>query len=170
MNRLPHRTEQTQRHLSDEQFYCLLDDPSSLGASTRLHLNSCIACKSEFASLRGSFSNFRAAASGYAVQNAPPLARRALVADAKPAWMRRPVWAVSFASAAVALGVSLSLMHQHHAPPQAATPAVVAGPVAPDVSDEALLDGIQRDLSTSTPPSLQPLEVASSGDAKNLPN
>jgi anti-sigma factor RsiW len=171
MNRLPYPTA---RHLSDEQLYLLLEDPSSAGASAQTHMSSCIACQSEFAALRASLANFRAAATGYAAGqapvHAPALARRVAVSSSRSSWMPRPVWAASFASAVAVLGVSLALMHPHPVTRAAGTPTVVTSPAVPEESDEALLDGIQRDLSTSVPPSLEPLEVSAATGTGNLHN
>jgi hypothetical protein len=169
MNRLPYLTEHVDRHLSDEQLCCLLEDPTGAGASTRLHLGSCMACQSELATLRASLSNFRAAATGYAAVQAPK--QRLVVAVApKTSWMPRPVWAASFASAVAVLGVSLSLMHSHPVTQVAGRPVAAVSPAQPEVSDEALLDGIQRDLSTSVPPSLEPLEVSAATGSGDLHN
>jgi hypothetical protein len=84
--------------------------------------------------------------------------------------MPRPIWAASFASAVAVLGVSLSLMHPRTVTPVAERPITTATSVQPEESDEALLDGIQRDLATSVPPSLEPLEVAAATGSGNRHN
>ncbi len=167
MNRLPSLTEQ---HLSGEQLYSLLEDSAGSSASTRLHLNSCSACQSEFGTLRNSLSNFRTAATGYAAVHTPALARRVASAPSRSSWMTRPIWAASFASAMAVLGVSLAVMHPHTVTRVAETPVTTSAAVQPEESDEALLDGIQRDLSTSVPPSLEPLEVSAATSTGNLHN
>ena len=93
-----------------------------------------------------------------------------MVASPRTSWIPRPIWAASFASAVAVLGVSLSLMHPHTDAPVAATPAIASHTAPPELSDEALLDGIQNDLSTSVPPSLQPLEVSATTGSGNLHN
>jgi hypothetical protein len=64
--------------------------------------------------------------------------------------------------ATVLLAVSISVLHPGQSTPKknvttAAETTQVAAPAAE--SDEALLDGIQQDLSTPIPPSLEPLTV-----------
>jgi hypothetical protein len=167
MNRLPHLTEPA-HHLSDEQFYCLLEDSSVATEPTRLHLRSCSACQAELSTMQAAFANLRVAATAYAAAQTPYRAPRAIVAPQKQVWMRRPLWAASFAGAVAVLGILLSLTLSRQPAPPVQPPAVAQA--APQVSDEALLEGTQRDLSTSVPPSLEPLEVSATVSAKDLQN
>ena len=149
MNTLPHLT-QTDLHLTDEQFADLLDraEPSNP------HLDACAECQSELFALRSSLLSFRTAATNLAAVQTPQLVRRQTYTTPR-SHFRRPIWAASLATAAVLLTVSVSVFRPHHV--GAVTP--VAAPEVVTVSDEALLDGIQSDLSTSIPPSLEPLAV-----------
>ncbi len=172
MNRLPHLTQPPQlppdQHLSDEQMFGLLEladhpaEPEQSGSAARLHLAACAACRQEFAGLRDSLANFRVAATGFAAAEGPKHAPRLVVAR-QPHRFRRHAFAASFATAVVLL---VSFVHVDRSSPVRVpiSPAIQA-PIASE-SDEALLDGIQTDLSTSIPPSLEPLAVPSaSGEA-----
>ncbi len=144
-------------HLTDDQMAQLLDETA--GAITQQHLLSCAQCRTEVAELRAALTGFRAAATGLAAAEAPTLHPRPAAASPAPIGFRRYAWAASFATVAAMLALSVSLLGPAH-PGGKAVPAVVTAQTnAPAVSDEALLDGIQQDLSTSIPPSLEPLAV-----------
>jgi anti-sigma factor RsiW len=140
------------QHLTDEQIAELLDQ--SAGAITQQHLLHCSHCQSELATLRASLANFRVAATNLAAAETPALSQRRIVAPSRS--FRRNAWAASLATAAAMLAISVALIRPnapvHIDAPNVNTPTVT-------VSDDALLDGIQQDLSTSIPPSLQPLAV-----------
>lgn len=144
-------------HLNDEQMYALLDDATNSEAQT--HLLACADCRNEFADLQASLTNFRGAATNMAAAQTPALAQRSFaVRPAKPSLAPR-FWAASLATAALLIGVSVSVFHTGTSgSPIVANETAQVTPAA--VSDDALLDGIQRDLSTSVPPSLEPLQVA----------
>lgn len=166
MIRLPRLTHVTDRHLTDEQMYTLLDTTEQPESSVRLHLDTCAACQTELASLNGALSNFRVAATGLAAAQPARLVRRAEVSTAlQPSAFRRPLWAVSLASAAALVAVSVSVIRPPHPAPVAPAPVTVSAPAIAE-SDDALLDGIQRDLSASIPPSLAPLAIQPSQGAK----
>jgi hypothetical protein len=176
MNRLPHLTP----HLTEEQIFTLLDQPGSADATVRQHLLACAHCTAEVTGLGATLTSFRAAATGLAFAQPLRLARTAPAQG-----VRRHAWAASFAMASVALAVTLvhplRLSRGRDASPIAemAQPPVLGpaldparspapGPAQPVAeSDEALLNGIQQDLSTSVPPSLEPLEVSSAAGATN---
>ncbi len=161
-------------HLTNEQFHELLFAPESLDAGqTRLladrdHLNRCEACREEFSSLSHSLGSFRRAATQFSAAKAP---NRLLAPSARAGLFTLPrlVWAGGVA-AALALGAaSFNAAHHPVAPTAAAvqTQANVlearsSGPEAQ--SDDALLKGIDQDLSTAVPPSLQPLSVTASAE------
>ena len=137
-------------HLTDQQIAELLDNTA--GAITQQHLLHCPHCQAELASLRASLSNFRVAATNLAASETPALSPCRIVAPTRS--FRRNAWAASLATVAAMLALSVALIHPNapgtkDIPPNVVTPA--------PVSDDALLDGIQQDLSTSIPPSLQPL-------------
>ncbi len=170
MNTLPHLTQAIDRHLTDEQMFDLLNEPNRTATALRLHLSTCSACRVELTSLSESLANFRAAATNLAGAQAAVFAPRPAAVQRPRTTLRRNIWAASFATAAAVFAVSVSLVQPRpHVPNAPQTPAAAAVPTAqPSVSDEALLDGIQQDLSTSIPPSLEPLAVpAASGDTNN---
>ena len=157
-------------HLTDEQMYDLIDPKlnQAPNADSHLHLLDCADCSAELSSLRASVVNFRAAATNLAAAESPALASRSMSSSLRTHTSRPRIWAASLAMATVLLAVSVSVIHPRATPPKTdGVAAAVAPQVVPATaeSDEALLDGIQRDLSTPIPPSLEPLAVpAASSD------
>ena len=149
-------------HLTDEQMYDLLEPAANPAAQP--HLQSCPKCRAEFASLRESLLNFRTAATNLAAVAAPTYPP---VARTMSRLFGPKIWAASFATAAAVLAVSISMLHPVHNALGTSPATTTSAPQAAQAteSDDALLDGIQRDLSTSIPPSLEPLAVpAASGE------
>jgi anti-sigma factor RsiW len=147
----------TSPHLTPEQLYTLLDNPAADNQShAPAHLAACPACAEEFDTLRASLTNFRFAATGLAAANTPALH---VPATPRRTASRSILWPASFATAAVLVAASAALVHSSHLLPGSAPPAPSA--VTSNESDDALLEGIQRDLATSVPPPLAPLAVAS---------
>jgi predicted anti-sigma-YlaC factor YlaD len=148
-------------HLNEEQLYTLLDAPANDAPASvtpaQQHLRECAHCRAEFAELQASLAGFRHLTTSLAT---PPPALRHTVPAPKLTFhmFSRHGIAASFATALLLLGVSLSVVHPHR---NALTPPAtnVTSEVASSLSDEALLDGINRDLSASVPPSLQPLAL-----------
>jgi hypothetical protein len=135
-------------HLSSEQFDGVLSGQASQDA--KLHLSGCAQCSEELASLRGAFGNFREAASAVAEQH------RLLAVTSTPRRVPRMAWGL----AAAALFMSIAAPFTVHR--RVAVP--IEGPVtqnAVTMSDEALLDNVQNDLSSSVPESLLPLAATS---------
>lgn len=131
-------------HLSSEQFDGILSGQPSPDA--KLHLSGCAQCSGELASLREAFGNFRETASGVAEQH------RLLAVTSPPRRVPRMAWGLAASVLFVSIAAPLAV-HRHPAVP-------VAEPVAQTpaaMSDEALLDTVQDDLSTSVPESLLPL-------------
>jgi hypothetical protein len=152
-------------HLNDLQLFALLDDPNAAADS---HLAACAPCREAFSLLRDSLSNFRATATSFAAAEAPArLSTRLLQFESEPKtrWMQLPrtAWATGLI-AAMAIGTaSHSLLHK--APGGGGTIShIQTAPVQTASSDEALLEDIDRDLSTSVPPSLAPLETTTTGE------
>ncbi len=143
-------------HLTDEQMAALLDQ--SAGAITQQHLLTCARCQAEVSDLRTALTGFRDAATSLAAAETPALRLRP---EASPATsgFRPYAWAASFATIAAMLALSVSLLHPAHSRGNGVAPVVTAQTNTPAVSDEALLEGIQQDLSASIPPSLEPLAV-----------
>ena len=170
MNSLPYLTHALDRHLTDEQMSGLLDQPKAAGATLRLHLQSCPDCRLELASLRESLSNFRLAATSLSAQT-PGLAARSETPRRMSFHLHRHAWAATFASVVVLLGVSVSIIGSSHVSPAVNAPVTSVAQSDPVTeSDEALLDGIQRDLQTSIPPSLEPLAVSAASSTTNSSN
>ncbi len=134
-------------HLSSEQLECALHGEPSW--ETSQHLSSCVDCASELTALRQIFHNFReastAAAQDYRRSASPVVARRA------------PRLAWGFAAAALFVGAATPLLLQHRTTP----PVISDGGVShasTTISDEALLNSVHDDLSSSVPESLLPLD------------
>ena len=148
-------------HLTDQQLYDLLDRIPNAAALP--HLQHCTECQTEVANLRESLANFRGAATNLAAIAAPKLPP---VAARSASFFGPKVWAASFATATAVLALSIAVFHPVHnnpVSPKGSGDAPQA--LVTSESDDALLDGIQQDLSTSIPPSLEPLAVpAASSD------
>jgi hypothetical protein len=148
-------------HLTDEQMFELLDQTPS--TTSQSHLRNCADCQTEFSSLHASLVNFRTAATNLAAAETPALAARRIAPRAQS--LRPRIWAASLTAATALLAVSIAIIHPTTTTPTTNETTAAVQPVAPTESDEALLDGIQQDLSTSIPPSLEPLAVpAASGE------
>jgi anti-sigma factor RsiW len=155
-------------HLTDQQMYELLE-PASNGDAIQ-HLHSCSICQSELTHLRASLATFRGTATNFAAAAAPmraPIAARV----AKKLFGPR-AWAASFATATALLAVSISVLHPGHntAGINTATTIDAAQAAPPAESDDELLDCIQSDLSTSIPPSLEPLAVPTASSETSTQN
>ena len=77
------------------------------------------------------------------------------------------VFAASCATALVLIVTSVSMLAPHHAPGHPQQINSPAAARAASESDDALLNGIAQDLSAPVPPSLAPLQVASSVASTN---
>ena len=148
-------------HLNEEQLYTLLEAPASDAPASvtpaQQHLSECAHCRTEFAELQASLTGFRYVTTSLATP--PPALRRTIPAPQSTFHIfSRHNIAASFATALVLLGVSLSVAHPHRNAPTTAA-RNPESEVATTLSDEALLDGINRDLSASVPPSLRPLAL-----------
>jgi predicted anti-sigma-YlaC factor YlaD len=145
-------------HLSEAQLDALLH--SAPGALVDSHLVSCPACQQELASLQQAFATFRIAATNASRVYTP--ARPAIASSAtrngyfRPAM--RPIWAVGLASVLAVTALVVPTLHKSGAS-GSNPPISTAGNAPAAVSDEALLKDIDADLSTSVPPSLQPLDT-----------
>jgi hypothetical protein len=145
-------------HLTTEQLYDLLDKPTHASGT---HLHTCAACREELATLRASLDNFRVAATNLAAAELPHLTARHAEPLNRVRFAFRPqVFAATFATAAVLLTASVTLIHPRSVTPPTPVNTIVAQQSPAADSDAALLDGIQQDLDASVPHSLAPLEVA----------
>jgi anti-sigma factor RsiW len=153
-------------HLTNQQLLVLLDGhlaPRSLDSAT--HLDDCATCRNEFENLRTSFASFRLAATTFAEHHAPTEApARPASRLTAPRRFPQPVaWAAGLIAVAALCTVGGTVIHQRQQPaPAVAAVQSAAKPQNTTVFDEdaTLLDSIDRDLSTSVPPSLRPLDVA----------
>ena len=154
-------------HLTDEQMYDLLEPSANPAAQP--HFRSCSRCQAEVASLRESLAIFRDATTDVAAIAAPKLPPAIALTNS---WSFGPkVWAASFATATAVLAVSISVLHpMHRNPVTNTTPGSAPQAALTNESDDALLDGIQQDLSTSIPPSLEPLAVPAASSETSTQN
>ena len=160
-------SQQLEQHLTEEQFYNLLERNPSIDAFTPKeivlngHLLTCSRCASEFAFLQTSITGLRDSIH-QSVAHVPTLCP---TPNAPPA-RSRIGWAASLATAALLFGIAVPLVRT---PDQAAPlTATTASTQLPD-SDEALFEAVNRDLSTSIPPSLEPLALRAATDETSAP-
>jgi anti-sigma factor RsiW len=155
----------TNLHLTESQLYSLLDAPGTLSMGASQHLRACPRCGAEFKTLRDSLDNFRLAATSLSLLHTPSRAGLAAVTRRHFFTFARTAWATGLA-AAMALGTaSLSLLHKPVAVTPVPTVASSSQQKPPAESDDALLQSVDQDLSTSVPPSLQPLDVTPAGES-----
>lgn len=145
-------------HLTEAQL-CDLLSTTPESASADAHLAECSLCANEFSTLRQSLSSFRLAASNYSLLHTPPRPVVGTTVQRSFFAVPRLVWAGALAAVLAVTGVTVSNLHK----PAAVTPNVTTATTGQPVSDEALLQDIDSDLSTSVPPSLQPLDTTSAG-------
>ncbi len=143
-------------HLTESQLHDLLSATSDTAASAaHLHLAACSRCQDDLTNLEQSVANFRLAATNFALLHTPP--RPAVGTTIHRSFFALPkiIWATGLASILAVTAGSLSVLHK----PAVVAPPGTAATAAQPVSDEALLQDIDSDLSTSVPPSLQPLDT-----------
>ncbi len=171
--------QHTQQHLNHEQICDLLLSGNAETSSTghaqqtqelhREHLHTCLICSSELELLRSSVTSFRAASIVVADR---ALARRPLNTPSTMLDTRRSARFISpaFFWAATALlftaALPLGLYHSNlnpflkraQSPMAIVAPAATPHPTTTNLSDEALLESINQDLSASVPSPMQPLD------------
>jgi anti-sigma factor RsiW len=132
-------------HLSSEQLERVLAGRPSHEVSQ--HLGKCARCVEDVASMRAVLGNFRSAASSSAEHHLKFAAPVATARVPRTAWVLASV--VLFAGIATPFAVRR----------QPVSPVVVgvSTQALPAISDEALLNNVQNDLSASVPESLLPL-------------
>jgi anti-sigma factor RsiW len=166
----PPITQPNAQHLTEEQFGELLA-PSAEDSNRALaeaHIASCEQCSAELASLRDSLSLFRKATGAYAENEFRRL----------PQWsssrlpLRRPMLQPAYWAAAAALLLAavlpLQMLHRHAVPPPA-TVAVTA-PDRPTVSDEALFESVDSEISEAVPTPMQALADPTSNATSSVSN
>ena len=149
-------------HLTNKELLELLDPANKLKTS---HLEDCATCRDELEILHTSLAGFRLAATSYAERHAPADVPACPISTPASRRFQQPVaWAAGLVAAVALCTAGVSMASKYHQPTAAvATLQPPAEPQKTAVSDEdaTLLEGIDRDLSTSVPPSLQPLDVIS---------
>ena len=130
-------------HLNSEQLERVLAGRPSYEVSQ--HLGKCARCVEDVASMRVVLGDFRSAAAGSAEYHQNFAEPVAAVRVPSTAWVLASV--VLFAAIAAPFAV------RHQEP----VPSVVVARAPDAISDEALLDNVQNDLSASVPESLLPL-------------
>jgi anti-sigma factor RsiW len=165
------RTPVASNHLTEDQFGELLSQPKGVRTSettlAEAHLSICEQCADELATLRESVSFFRQASSAYAdneLRKLPPLhlpVRPAHVLTLQPTY-----WAVA-AAIVLAAFLPIQTVRQHPLQPgPAATAAVADRPVQSE--DEALLEGIDTEISASVPSPMQALVDPTGGASGDI--
>jgi hypothetical protein len=144
------------RHLTSEQIENTLSGEASPEVSG--HLAGCARCASELVSLREVFGNLREATAASAEHH------RRFVATAGSRRVPRMAWALATAALFIAAVTPIAVHHR------STTRVGVGATPGPDatISDEALLDGVQNDLSSSVPTSLQPLAGTTTYTTKSI--
>jgi anti-sigma factor RsiW len=124
------------------------------------HLDGCYACSAELATLNQSLSAFRNASHSMAQRQFSSLHRSAFSPTQGRKWMVQPLYFALAAALLVATAVPLALPH-HPSAIQPAAHQIESAQSSPSArnaeSDEALLEGIDQDLSASVPEPMQPL-------------
>jgi len=151
-------------HLTDQQLNELLaasprelqqmSDASEL-ALTSTHAAQCEQCGARFASMHDSLALFREAATSYAGERQHRV----------PAWQPPlrgfsfpPVfWTAAAAAALLAIVLPLQMVLRQSQPPAAQQTVAAVSPHPASDSDQALLDGVSRELSESVPSPLDAL-------------
>ena len=152
-------------HLTETQLSALLDPEEK--SSDAAHLATCALCYAEFTVLRDSLTNFRVAATNLSALHTPT--RLLAPATARPRFFTVPraAWATGLVAAMALCTASINLLHKSvvHTPTAVQTETATA---AEAQSDDALLEGINTDLSTSVAPSLQPLDVTATTETTSV--
>ena len=143
-------------HLSSEQIEQVL--AGSAEEALQEHLSQCVSCRQEIEQMHSVFGSLRDTMTATAESQW----HSAVLRERKNA--PRLAWVAALAVLIVGLLIPLSpLAHIRHGE----TPAARPTPPAETLSDEALLNGIQKDLSTSVPEPLEPLAGTQRTTQKN---
>jgi hypothetical protein len=160
------------QHLSHEQLCdVLLADMSQAPADPldmqREHLTSCLICASELDLLSGSVSRFRASSNDYVDRQ---FARRrlrqpfaALYQPYSRGFFNQPL---SWTVAALVLAVTLPIGMHFRRPVASPANTLVSTAAQTTESDEALLEGVNQDLTAAVPSPMQPLADPTASEAQ----
>ena len=143
-------------HLTPEQLNDLLLAPGVIPPNTQVerHLRACSVCSDELLALRASLASFRSAATSFAHQQSTLAPRAAAPApSSRLLTFRGPLsWA---AAAAIVVAAVLPASMRYIRPKPSPAPVTVAPHT--QLSDEALLEEINQNLSAPVPSAMQPL-------------
>jgi anti-sigma factor RsiW len=163
-------TQSKNQHLTEEQFGELLAPSAETSDRTNAeaHIASCPQCSAELASLQDSLLVFRKATGAFAESELRRLPQWS--ASRIPA--RRPMLQPAFWAAAAGLLLAailpLQMFHRHAAPPPATV--AVTTPDRPTVSDEALFESVNCEISEAVPTPMQALADPTSNAASSVQN
>lgn len=155
-------------HLTHEQLCDLIlaRSPHPLSsdyAALEQHLHTCPACTEELTRLSRSLKLFRTASTAYARQQLAEIhAQRASVLPS-PRSLTGPLAWLTAAAAAFLLAalVPFGMHHRHAATPSEASTTALTQPASASAqtteSDEALLEEVDQDISSSVPSPMRPL-------------
>jgi hypothetical protein len=142
-------------HLSSEQLDGVLNGGASQDASQ--HLGGCVQCAGELAALRAAFGDLRDVTTAVAEHH------RRLAVATPVRRIPRMVWGLAAAALFVGIATPVAVHRRTTSVVGEKVPQVVA-----TMSDEALLNSVQNDLSASVPESLLPLASASTNAADSV--
>lgn len=142
-------------HLNSEQLDNLLGRTPD--AKWQKHVDGCASCAAELTALRLVLGDFRQAATASAKHHrylAPAHNRRRVPG---------PAWGIAFAALLISVGAPLAVHYgeKNRPPVQIAIDGEQRVSAQPSISDDALLSGVQNDLSASVPRSMLPLSGTS---------
>lgn len=145
-------------HLSMEELDLLLMQQPAPEAAA--HAAACEHCAEELASMASLFSDFRSTSLAFSAdqyKRTSAQSRRASLLPVQKHFAWRPVAAWS-ACAVVLAAIMVPLSHHTGLPQTPVAPAVTTASVEPPaLSDEALLNHIQDDLTSTVPDAMAPL-------------
>lgn len=140
-------------HLNSEQLDNLLG--SSPNSGWQKHVDGCAACAQELGALRTVLGDFRQAATASAKHH------RYLAPAQNRHRMPGPAWGMAFAALLISVGAPLAVHYGSQTRPDVRETPPTSTQQQNAISDEALLSGVQDDLSASVPRSMLPLSGAS---------
>lgn len=146
-------------HLTSEQMERMLRDPKARAGS--LHLQVCPECNAEIDELASVFGDLREVSAFHAATE-----RGRAILPATASCRRFSAWAYGSAAALFLTAgmVPIAIHHNSNQAEQAKAPQPAA---VQTISDEALLNSIQNDLSASVPTAMEPLATTTHSSNSN---
>ncbi|GAC1424826.1 MAG: hypothetical protein NVSMB62_21870 [Acidobacteriaceae bacterium] len=152
--------DQQGSHLTEEEFGELMEAGSAQPVSqddgaARAHVDACTECAAELASLRAALALFRETTSAYASEQLAGVPRRTMP---RASVGRRFSPGLLWTAAGLLVGAGvLPLKVQHQRAGNEANSVTTHSPASKQLSDEALLDAVNIELSALVPAAMQPL-------------